>query len=236
MRKAVSKNAADHPLLGTQNAKTVHGEDLGYLTAILYLNPKMSRVKLCPYSSDDCFKLCLVDAGRGIMAPVIESRARKTDYFLNDRSAFVAQLKLEIAKLVKRAERKKLKLAVRLNGTSDILWEKLTDVIQSFPNVQFYDYTKVPLRYRAKLSNYHLTFSYSGYNWNDCLEALEQGVNVAVVFNGDIPSTWKNRQVIDGTIHDARFLDSVQGAFVGLCTKGNQARKLSEAFNFIVNA
>lgn len=235
MRKAVNPDPKAHKLLGTQNAKTTHGEDLGVLTGILYLNPKMSRAKLCPYSSDDCFKLCLVSAGRGIMAPVIESRARKTDYFLNDRKAFIDQLREEIKALVKRAKRKNLKLAIRLNGTSDILWEKLSTLIQEFPDVQFYDYTKIPIRYRGKLANYHLTFSYSGDNWSDCVEALNAGVNVAVVFAGDIPTVWRNRPVIDGTTHDARFLDNIQGGFVGLCTKGNEAKRLAKAFNFIVN-
>lgn len=226
----------ENKLLGTANAKTVHGEDLGWLTGILYLNPKMARQRLCPYSSDACFLACLVDAGRGIMRPVKESRARKTSFFLENRQAFIDQLKLEIAKLIKKAERKGMKLAIRLNGTSDILWEKLSDIIQSFPTVQFYDYTKIPLRYRGKLDNYHLTFSFSGENWKDCEEAMAQGVNVAIVFNGEIPSEYKGHEVIDGTVHDARFLDSIKGHIVGLCTKGHEAKKLAaQGMNFIVN-
>ena len=216
-------------LLGYSNAKTVHGVELGYLTCILYLDPKSNRAKLCPYSSDACFDACLVSAGRGVMTPVKVAREQKTANFFANRKAFIEQLKEEIAYYSRRAERKGLKLAVRLNGTSDILWEKLSDIIQSFPEIQFYDYTKVPLQYRGKLSNYHLTFSYSGTNWQDCENAIAQGVNVAVVFSGELPTTYRGRKVIDGTVHDVRFLDE-SSVIVGLCTKGNHAKKLKSDF------
>ena len=48
---------------------------------------------------------------------------------------------------------------VRLNGTSDIQWEhQLVDgrnVFEIFPDVLFYDYTKIPTRKVSHINNYH---------------------------------------------------------------------------------
>jgi hypothetical protein len=94
---------------------------------------------------------------------------------------------------------------------------------RAFPEVQFYDYTKHPKPWLRTLPNYHLTFSHSGHNVADCLEALQHGINVAVVFStrrGEpLPETWNGSPVIDGDLHDCRFLDSA-GVVVGLRAKG----------------
>jgi hypothetical protein len=67
----------------------------------------------------------------------------------------------DIRKLVRICERDNLRPAVRLNGTSDIAWEReWRELFDMFPQVQFYDYTKDPSRlaYSHYLpTNYHLT-------------------------------------------------------------------------------
>jgi hypothetical protein len=84
-------------------------------------------------------------------------------------------------------------------------------------------YTKHPKPWLRTLPNYHLTFSHSGHNLEDCLEALQHAVNVAVVFTtlrGEhLPETWNGFPVIDGDSHDCRFLDPT-GVVVGLRAKG----------------
>lgn len=99
-----------------------------------------------------------------------------------------------------------------------------------FPDVQFYDYTKLPGSWKRTRVNYHLTFSHSGDNMESCVAALAHGVNVAVVFRGELPETWNGYRVINGDESDLRFLDDV-GVIVGLKAKGT-ARKM-EAGGFI---
>jgi hypothetical protein len=54
------------------------------------------------------------------------------------------------------------RLAIRLNGTSDI---DFSDVINRLPEVQFYDYTKIYARVLInRLPNYDLTYSGSANN------------------------------------------------------------------------
>ena len=223
-------------LLTIGNAKTTKGEDLGILTGILYLSPEVSD-KLCPYASQHCKALCLVNSGLADIIPrVNQARAHKTREFLADKTSFTRALEKDILALERKAMREGMKPAVRLNGTSDILWERLIDFTR-FPNVQFYDYTKIPTRFRKLAPNYHLTFSFSGENWNECNQALSEGFNVAVVFNGTMPRKYKGHRVIDGTAHDVRFLDGKRRVIVGLCPKGNRARRAAKIGNpFIVNA
>jgi hypothetical protein len=116
-----------------------------------------------------------------------------------------------------------MKPAVRINGTSDIpklaLW-----MSTEFPEVQFYDYTKCPKPWLRTRANYHVTFSHDGpNNLQACMDALQNGVNVAVVFavrrGQPLPTTWNGYPVIDGDLHDLRFIDA-QRVVVGLRAKG----------------
>jgi hypothetical protein len=94
---------------------------------------------------------------------------------------------------------------------------------REFPEVCFYDYTKLPRPYLRTRPNYSITFSYSGHNLRESLDALEHGINVAVVFNVrkglPLPAVWNGFPVIDGDKHDLRFLDRI-GVIVGLRPKG----------------
>jgi hypothetical protein len=117
----------------------------------------------------------------------------------------------------------------RLNGTSDIRWETVevdghANIMELFPTVQFYDYTKLVNR-RALPANYRLTFSLAE---NNDLAAWASGLNVAAVFKGKLPATFMGRPVIDGDETDLRFLDPV-GIVVGLKAKG-KAKKDQTGF------
>ena len=111
-----------------------------------------------------------------------------------------------------------------LNGTSDE-WKLARALAAKFPEVEFYDYTKIPAPWKRVTANYHLTFSFSGTNLPACIDALQHGINVAVVFSGSLPATWHGYPVINGDESDLRFLDPV-GVIVGLSTKGD-AKKLT---------
>jgi hypothetical protein len=127
---------------------------------------------------------------------------------------------------IKQAEKKGLTPAFRLNGTSDISWEKY-GIIEEFPNVQFYDYTKVRNRKVSHLKNYHLTFSKADGNDSDVEKVVSQGMNVAAVFT-KVPETYLGRKVINGDETDLRFLDE-KNVIVGLKAKG-KAKKDTTGF------
>ena len=152
---------------------------------------------------------CLYTAGRVRFDSVRHRRIRKTIWLAAARTGFVKELKRNVTRLVARAHRLGLKSTVRINGTSDLPW-LAQELAAAFPEVQFYDYTKHPKPWLRTLPNYHLTFSHSGHNFEDCLEALQHGINVAVVLatgRGDaLPETWNGFAV---TIRNTA--DSAQG-------------------------
>lgn len=209
------------------DAKTIKGQAEGYLTGILYMAPHTiaGGRTMCPFSTAGCREVCLYTAGHGAFNPVQQARIRKTKAFMNDRAAFMEALRADVATLIAEAKRRLHIPAVRLNGTTDIEWEKL-GIMQLFPKVQFYDYTKWPPLKRRKLPpNYHLTFSFSesphSLGW--ATGWAVRGVNTAVVFRGGLPALFLDRKVIDGDLTDLRFTDP-KGVVVGLKAKG-KARK-----------
>lgn len=203
------------------NPKTVKGRAKGYMTAILYLAPyTLSGTNLCPKASAGCAAACLNTAGRGQMNSVQTARLKKTRYFLERRDEFIAQLKVEILAAKRRAAKLGLTLVVRLNGTSDVVWDKISDVIQTFPDTQFYDYTKIAKRFLFdRPANYDLTFSLSEDNLKDAEMVLKLGGRVAVVFrDSNYPESFLGYPVMNGDDTDLRFLDG--SGIVALYAKG----------------
>lgn len=220
------------------NAKTVKGDGSEYLTAILYMAPadNLQGVNVCPMAEvAGCKAACLYTAGRGKMNSVQTGRLRKTMLWRDDRQGFLATLRQDIAKFTKYCLKRGIQPVVRLNGTSDIMWENYIDMETEFPMVQFYDYTKIVKRaYKALPSNYHLTLSYSeantDYAW-DVIEAHQKtGVNMAVVFRN--PTSKHplpiDSALLDGDKDDLRFLDAPRHV-VALYAKGD-AKKDTTGF------
>lgn len=220
-------------LLTHQNAKTSKGEKKGYRTSILYVKPSDSSgiMDVCPKATDGCKASCLNTAGRGRFDQVQAGRQDKTEHLKADRKGFIAQLIVEVGNAVKMAKKLNLTPCVRINGTSDIP-SLARAVAKEFPTVQFYDYTKIPKPYLRTLPNYHLTFSKSEDNLAECLDALKNGVNVAVVFEKELPKTYLGYKVINGDETDLRFLDKKhkgKAVIVGLKAKG-RAKKDQTGF------
>jgi len=239
-------------LLTTGNPKVAKGEGHGWYTAILHLAPHtLSGHNVCPFATKECAAGCLESAGRGgiygksdtQLVTVADGRkirtntirrariARTLQYFA-DPDAFLQQLRKEIAAHVRRAAKYGLRAAVRLNGTSDLQWELIRHsegwtLFEMFPDVVFYDYTKIPDRTKLP-SNYSLTFSFSGSNLPAAIATLQSGGVVAVVFSTrkgqPLPATWNGYKVIDADLTDLRFLDA-RGSVAGLRAKG-KAKKM----------
>jgi hypothetical protein len=220
-------------LLTFENAKTTKGEALNYRTGILYLAPafESGRMNTCPKSTAGCREACLYSAGRAAIFPAVKkARIGRTHELVDHPAEFRAQLRKEINGLMRYCDKRGLLPAVRINGTSDL--PKLAlEIASEFPDVQFYDYTKIPRPWMRTLPNYHLTFSYSGENWIDAMAALKKGINVSVVFQvlrgKPLPATWNGYRVIDGDTHDVRVIDP-SGVIVGLRAKGAAKKSISE--------
>lgn len=238
------------PLLSTNNSKTIKGEKLGYITYICYLSPYTANsrgINLCSHASKGCADSCLVSSGfGGIYVGVNQGRKNRSEYFLSDRVGFLNKLRFEIENAVKKHEGKAI-VTIRLNGTSDLPYEKYKvfdnntkNIFEMFPNVQFYDYTKNHLRFDKVLpSNYHLTFSRSETNDVKALELLSRGFNVAMVFD-KLPETYLGYEVINGDLDDLRFLDK-KNVIVGLRYKfntgkgGKEKNLLAFESGFVIN-
>ena len=210
------------------NAKTVKGQKKGYKTAILYLAPStQSGFQVCPMASEGCKKACLYTAGHGAFSNVQQGRINKTRWFMQDRQSFLTQLKKEISNHIKNCDKKGYIPCVRLNGTSDISWENY-DIIQAFPNVQFYDYTKIYKRALKYVngqypSNYHITYSLNEDNKKEAFEILKLRGNISAVFRKYLPKTYQGYKVINADDTDLRFTDDIN-IIAGLVAKG-QAKK-----------
>lgn len=159
-----------------------------------------------------------------------KARIRKTKYFYDARQDFMLDLKKDIEKGIKLAAKLGLTPVFRLNGTSDLSWEKYDmlpgqNVFECFPTTQFYDYTKILGRKVKDIANYFLIFSKADGNDSDVAEAILQGMNVAAVFDR-VPGVYMDKQVIDADEHDLRFLDP-RGVIAGLKAKGRAKKDYS---------
>lgn len=186
----------------------------------------------CPSSTEGCRLTCIVYSGNARFITTNEGRYQRSRFFLEHRDTFLDFLKFELSYF---------RGAVRLNTFSDIPWENYIDM-EEFPWIQFYDYTKILRRYddflvgkRGMPSNYHLTFSYSGDNGGDCLNFLDAGGTVSVVFKGEIPKTFAGYPVVNGDESDERWKDP-KGHVIGLKYKTNTVDKAANevAFNSFV--
>ena len=227
-------------LLSTANPKIQKGTKLGYLSFILHLAPAdLSGHNTCPKATAGCKAACLNTAGRGGMFKkgentnmIQKARIRKTLSFFADREQFMKDLAKDIRKGIKQATKLGLTPVFRLNGTSDLSFEKYEvegakNIFALFPTVQFYDYTKVLGRKVADIDNYHLTFSAADGNDADVNKAIAQGMNVTVVFD-KIPAEYKGKAVFNADETDLRFLDP-KGVVLGLKAKG-RAKKDTTGF------
>ena len=236
-------------LLSTGNPKILKGMAQGYNTYILHLAPaNVSGYETCPKRTAGCTAACLNTAGRGGMFKrgestnvIQEARKRKTRLFFENRTEFMRLLVADIELAIKQSKRLGLIPVFRLNGTSDLSFEKyevvrneklFRNIFSAFAEVQFYDYTKVLGRKVTAIENYHLTFSAADGNDADVVKAIQQGYNVATVFGIKktlpMPETYVGLPVFNGDESDLRFLDP-KGVVVGLYAKG-KAKKDTTGF------
>jgi len=196
----------------------------------IYLAPaKQSGYNVCPYSTPECRLGCLNTSGRAGMEILAgktkthDCRVNKVKLFYEHPEFFMAWLIAEMKSHKTKAIADGYGFSARLNCTSDIDWQNVRvngqNIFEIFPDVQFYDYTKNPNKFKNLPLNYHLTLSYTGRNWKLCKQALEMGYNVAMIFNttneNHIPAMYNGYKVVNGDITDYRVADG-KGVIVGL--------------------
>jgi hypothetical protein len=241
----------------------------GIEAAGLALSPsfEVNKFNTCPNSAS-CKDECLgktsgnyfkVGGGRDLSefkGPRLNS-LNKTLGMINEPEAFAVRLYDEIAAKKREAEMNGNILGVRLNVLSDINPRVHQSIIKAFPDVAFYDYTK--MAYKPIADNHHYTYSSTGVsqpdvqnsnsNWNRMRRVLDTGENVAMAFTDKehLPEsifdeeTQKRYKVINGDTHDFRPLDRVadgeDGVIIGLKNKkgfGSESEAHKESGGFFV--
>lgn len=236
-------------LLGS-GTKTNKGEKRRYLTAVVYMSPansafdRGSERTLCPWATAGCSATCLGEhAGRMPMTGCSNARLWKTTLYLGARRLFGDLLDAEIRAFERRARALGFAPAVRIDGSTDT--GAGSNAARRHPEVAFYDYTKSVKRAMHHAAgryapNYHVTFSYSGSNWDEAATVLAAGGNVAAVFDtpikGALPDSWWGFPVYDADDTDLRFLDTARGAIGGLRFKQASGRvaAIERAGTFVI--
>lgn len=249
----------NHHLFTIGNPKTQKGEARGWLTAVLHLAPERSAGigNVCPKATAGCTALCLNTTGRGGIGltttgdnPIQAARRRRTQQYAENPREFARLLAEEVEHWNGYAHARGMKLAVRINGTSDLPALARNVARDAWHLARFYDYTKIPFAWQGKngatLGLIDYTFSRSERNLAECIQAIDHGINVAVVFDtkkGEpLPEAHKLGgvtrwiPVIDGDAHDLRFLDPKhpKGVIVGLRAKGRA--RTNDGHGFVVKA
>lgn len=237
------------------NAKLKSSLGYGYLPFGLGLAPHtLSGHNVCPQSTPQCRADCVAHAGlAGVFQTINAARMEKTKRLFSDRALFLAELYDDVWKAYRQAKKQGVRLALRLNTFSDLEWRKSIahpvtgwtifdrlEEIASPGEIVVYDYTKVTRRatreiYHHSRIPWHLVYSRSERNEAQCLEHLQAGGKVSIVFNAkkhELPTSWNGFPVIDGDIHDLHFLHPA-GSVIGLAAKGTARGKTN---GFIVGA
>jgi hypothetical protein len=245
--KAQAKRETGLSYLGSVSYTVKHKKSIkfGELTYSLYLAPaKSSGYEVCPGRTAECARLCLNESGLNRMTQknkgdvINASRIKKTKLFFEEREFFMKWLVAEINAAKLKAQRLGYTFSVRLNNTSDINPEQFQlngkNILQIFPDIQFYDYSKI--KERANLmkvyNNYDFTFSYNGYNIEECKKMLENKIKIAVVFNV-IPTEFWGYKVINGDAYDMRYKD-IAPMIIGLKYK-KVRNKIDNNIKFVIH-
>ena len=205
-----------------QSAKLRHSLYHKVSTYGIYLaSADLSGFNVCP-NSEYCKDNCLNGSGHNMVNrlskkdTIDRSRTIKTRLLFANKEVFMRIMIHEIEKERKKAENNGTFFSIRLNCTSDINPIAFTlngkNILEIFPDIQFYDYTKVLNRIALakKYSNYDITWSIDGSEKNReiGLELLKNGGRVAVVYGeNDMPKTWYGYECCNGDETDYRPSD-----------------------------
>ena len=207
----LTKEVFKMKLLDTSGGNTKlkkNNKDVTIRVAGLSLHPTDT---ICPMRHiAGCAKSCLISSGRGVFDNVRDSRQAKTDWLMADRVGFITQLCKELVNFEKLCAKTEVVPYVRLNVISDVQWELKAygAMPDRFPNINFFDYTKMAKRLTKLPRNYELMFSYSkalAYDKQVAM-ALKTDAPMSVVGIGPMPERYLGKDVVSGDISDIENL------------------------------
>ena len=193
----------------------------------------ISGRNLCPSSTAGCRAAC-VGAHTGLVVlfkSIMESRVKRSQFWNEHPEQFIRQLRDELRQEQEIAERHGEQLIARLNTFSDLIIEgPKMHIPQDFPDILFYDYTKITSRLLSGTlpQNYVLCASWSENprHQKDCIEILENGRGTVAVpfarigrYVGNaayrqelprmhrLPGASRSYAVLDGDRNDIRAFD-----------------------------
>jgi hypothetical protein len=244
--KILNEKQLNQKLLTVGNPKTEKSVQLGYYTAILHLAPAgLSGFMMCLWATAGCIAGCLNSAGRGGIGitkdflttnTVQKARIIRTVLYKRYTELFFKKLERELVFFVRKCKRLNLLPCLRVNGTSDdfALVEAVHEMKQNnteLKDLTLYDYSKNYDGSLSMLDKVDITLSWHEKTDKDqALSLIDKGLNFAVVFStakgSSLPDSFHGIPVIDGDIHDLRFLDP-KGVIVGLRAKGKARKDIS---------
>lgn len=235
--------------LGKINNGAKHEKAFKYkeLVYSVYLAPASSSgYEVCAGRTLECTKACLNHSGQNRLdvkkGHIDRARIGKTQMFFENHKYFVDWMIYEIKLGIAKAAKMGYTFSVRINNTSDISPEMFyikdengikTNILELFPQIQFYDYTKIQGRINLmnKYHNYDVTYSYNGSNMEQCKALLKAGVKVAMVFE-KVPEYFMGYKVVNGDLYDMRYKDQA-GSIIGLKFK-TVREKLEKNNTFVI--
>ena len=230
---SVSMGGGRNPyLLTTEEASTKLSHNSvqdEYRQVVMYLAADKSSgvANVCPYSTPECRRHCLGHTSGRMRfdAPQLAQKVR-THFLVSHPYEFALVLLAEMAHHAEKASRDGKRLVVRLNGTSDIPWERVTWLLRLGMDLgvdRYQDYTK--WERRDTDSFYYVARSITEKHRVDDVRPGDVVV-VDTPAKGDLPTVWNGMPVIDGDYEhgDLRFLDQNRpDAVVLLRFKGSRA-------------
>jgi len=223
--------------------KKVHNEIQAYG---LYLAPAtmVKGLNTCR-GSGACTDGCLAYSGRLSTSQSQNKQYLFTVALYHHTELFLLEIVQQMFRLAHRYAFDGIDLAIRLNSTSDLPFHNVIDMkalCEDISNLDhFYDYTKIPSRYKVQSEFYHLTYSYSELSKDKWLSRFDR---VAVVvsyadkkklLDKVNPLLLSSVKFTDGDIHDLRKFDESKIVLLGVKRVGgfqgmNQIRSVSESF------
>lgn len=183
-----------------------------------------SGFNTCVRHTSGCAQACVGSTGMAaVFSEILRSREKKTRLLFSDRKFFLKLLCTELDAENEQSRRDGQILAVRLNQFSDLPWESAAfgRIPQAFPDVQFFDYTKIHGRIGKTPENYHLCASWSERpeDQERCIDLVADGFTAAVpfaprgqtltsrqVYDFDLPESFRGFPVVNGDKTDLLFL------------------------------
>jgi hypothetical protein len=130
-------------------------------------------------------------------------------------------------------------IAIRLNSTSDLPFYMVIDMQALCNDIQnlshFYDYTKIPNRWKQSSEYYHLTYSWSEKSTPKTLNRFDR-VSIVVTYQDKKKLLKQYPDIfVDGDSHDLRSYDDYKYVLLGVKQIGGfngmrEKRKVSETF------